>query len=85
MSISTLSCLCICSYLPLPPPVCSVHFGIELFQWHIAVKAMLRGINEILAVRWLLHQPSHAFDDVLTSVSDRVLAIVIPSHILVRV
>jgi hypothetical protein len=36
----------------------------------------------MLGVRWLLHQPSHAFDDVLTPVFDRALVIVIPFHIL---
>jgi hypothetical protein len=59
-----------------------VHFDIEAFQRHIAVKAMLRGVNEILHIGWLLHQPSYAFDDVSTPVFDRVLVIVIPSHIL---
>jgi hypothetical protein len=59
-----------------------VHFGIEAFRWRIAVKAMLRGVNKMLGVRWLPHQPSHALDDVSTTVFDRVLVIVIPSHIL---
>jgi hypothetical protein len=44
--------------------------------------AMLRGVNEELRIRWMPHEPSHAFDDVSTPVFDRVLAIVIPSPIL---
>jgi len=48
----------------------------------MAVKATLRGVNMMLGVRWLQHQPSHAFDDVSTPVFDRVLVIVIPSDIL---
>jgi len=59
-----------------------VDFGIEVFQWRIAVKAMLRGVNKMLSVRWLPHQPSRAFDDVWTPVSDRALVIVIPLNIL---
>jgi hypothetical protein len=59
-----------------------VHYGIEVFRGHIAVKAKLRGVNMMLGVRWLAHQPSHAFDDVLTPVFDRALVIVIPFHIL---
>jgi len=62
--------------------VCSVHFGIEAFRWRVAVNAMLTGVNMMLGIRWLPHQPSHAFDDVLTPVFDRVLVIVIPTHIL---
>jgi len=69
-------------YLGLPPPVRSVHFGIEAFWGRIAVKATLRGENEMLGVGSLPHQPSHAFDDVSTPVLDRALAIVIPCHIL---
>jgi len=69
-------------YLCLPPPVGSVHFGIEAFRWRITVKAMLRGINKMLRVRWLPDRPSHSFDDVSTPVFDRALVIVIPSHIL---
>jgi hypothetical protein len=42
---------------------------------------MLRGVNKMLTVRWLPHQPSHAFDDVSTPVFDRMLVIVIPFHI----
>jgi len=57
-----------------------VQFRIEAFQHPIAVKATLRGVNEMLGVGWLAHQPSHAFDDVSTAVFDRVLVIVIPSH-----
>jgi hypothetical protein len=69
-------------YLGLPPAVQSVHFSIQVFRWRIGVKAMLRGVNEILSVGWLPHQPSHASDDVSTSVFARALVIVIPSHIL---
>jgi hypothetical protein len=58
-----------------------MHFGIEAFRWRIAVKATLRGVNEMLGVRWVPHQPSHDFDDVSTPVFDRVLVIVIPFHI----
>ena len=65
----------------LPPPVRSVHCGIEAFRLCIAVTAMLTGINEMLGVGWLPHQPSHAFDDVMTQVFDRALVIVIQSHI----
>jgi hypothetical protein len=60
----------------------SVHFGEEAFRWRLAVKATLSGVNKMLGVRWLPHQPSHAFDDILTPVFDRVLVIVIASHIL---
>jgi len=58
--VSTSSSLGISQYLCLPPPVCSVHFGIEVFWWCITVKAMLRGVNKMLGVSWLPHQPSHA-------------------------
>ena len=82
MSISTLLSWSISPYLYLPPPVRSVHFGMEAFRWLIAVEATLRGVNQMLGLRWLAHQPSHAFDDVSTPVFDRELVIVIPSHIL---
>jgi hypothetical protein len=59
-----------------------VHFDIEAFRWRIAVKAMLKGISEMPSVGWLPHQPSLAFDDVLTAIFNRVLVIVIPSDIL---
>jgi hypothetical protein len=59
-----------------------VHFGIEAFRWRIAVKATLKGVNMVLGVLWLPHQPSHAFDDVSTPVFDRALVIVISFHIL---
>jgi len=72
----------ISAYLWLRPPVRSVNFSIEAFWWHIAVKGTLRGVNEMLGVGWLLHRPSHAFDDVSTPVFDKALVIVIPSHIL---
>jgi len=64
--------------LPLPP-VHSARFGIEVFQWQIAGTAMLSGVNEIVSVGWLPHQPSHAFDEVSTPVLDKALVIVIPS------
>jgi hypothetical protein len=59
-----------------------MHFGIEAFRSGIPVKATLRGVNEMLDVRWLPHQPSHTCDDLSTSVFDMALAIVIPYHIL---
>jgi hypothetical protein len=59
-----------------------VYFSIEAFWWRIAVKGTLKGVNVMLRVGWLPHQPSHAFDDVSTPVFDRALVIVIPSHIL---
>jgi hypothetical protein len=59
-----------------------VLFVIEAFWWGIAVKAKLRGVNKMLGVRRLPHQPSHALDDVSIPVLDRALVIVIPSHIL---
>jgi len=40
------------------------------------------GVNVMLEVDWLLHQPYHAFDNVLTPVFDWELVIFIPSHIL---
>jgi hypothetical protein len=59
-----------------------VHFGKEEFRWRITVKATLMGVIKMLGVRWLPHQPSHAFDDISTPGFDRALVIVIPSHIL---
>jgi len=59
-----------------------VNFGIEAFQWRITVKATLRGLNEMLGIGWLPHQPSHPFNDVSTSVFDQALLIVIPSSTL---
>jgi hypothetical protein len=59
-----------------------VYFGKDVFRRHIAVKTTLRSENEMLGVSLLLHRSSHAFDDVSTLVFDRVLVIVIPSHIL---
>jgi len=79
--ISTVLSSSISPYLGLPPPVRSVHFNIEAFRGHIAVKATLSGENEMLGIGWLPHQPSHAFDDVSTPVFDRALVSVIPSHI----
>jgi len=69
-------------YLCLPSPVRSVYFDIEAFRWRIADKPTLRGVNRLLGVHWLPHQPSHVFDDVLTPIFDRALLIVIPFHIL---
>jgi uncharacterized PurR-regulated membrane protein YhhQ (DUF165 family) len=46
------------------------------------VKATLSGVNEMLGVGRLPHQPSNAFDDILTPVYDRAVVIIIPSHIL---
>ena len=85
MSISMLLSWSIYSYLCLPPPVRRVHFDIEAFRCRIAVKATLRGVNEMLSVGWLPYQLSHALDNVLTSVFDRALVIDIPFHILERV
>jgi len=84
-SIITLLSSTIPAYLYLPPPVRSVHFSIEACPWRIAVKAKLRGVDEMLGVGVLPHQPSHAFDDVSTPAFDRSLVVVIPSHILERV
>jgi len=67
-------------YLCLPPPVRTVHFGIEALCCHVAVKTMLSGVYEMLFVGWLPHQPSHAFDDISTPVYDRAMVIVNPSH-----
>jgi hypothetical protein len=39
-------------------------------------------INELLGIGWLPYQPSHSFDNISTPLFDRVLVIVIPSHIL---
>jgi len=58
-----------------------VHFGIEAFRCHIAVKETPRGVNEMLGIGRLWHQPSDAFDAVSTPVVDRALLIFIPSHI----
>jgi hypothetical protein len=49
---------------------------------HIAGNAALRGLNGMLGIGWLAHQPSQTFDDVSTPVFGRTLVIVIPSHIL---
>jgi hypothetical protein len=81
-SICTILSLSISAYLCLPPPVRSVHLSIEEFRWRIAVKATLKGVNEMLGVGWLPDPPSHAFDDVSNPVFHRPLVIVIPSHIL---
>jgi hypothetical protein len=57
MSVSTLSCSGISLALCLPPPVCSVHFGIETFQWPITYQASQSAVNKMLSVHWLPHQP----------------------------
>jgi hypothetical protein len=62
-----------------------VNFGIEEFLGGITIKPTLRGENEMLSVAWLPHRPSHAFEDISTPVFNRVLVIVIPSHILMSV
>jgi hypothetical protein len=59
-----------------------VHFDIEAFQCWIAVNATLRSVNEMLSVGWPPHQPFHAFGEVWTPVCDKLVVIVIPSHIL---
>jgi len=81
-SISTVLSSSISAFLYLPPPVRSLNFSIEGFRWRITDKATLRGVHEMLGVGWLPHQPSHAFDDVSTTVFDMPLVVVIPSHIL---
>ena len=57
----------------------------EVFQWRIPVQSLMWGVNVMLSIGWLPHQPSDAVDDVQTPVFDRKLVIVIPSHILERV
>jgi hypothetical protein len=79
---STLLSSCISSYLFHQPPVHSVHCSTKACGLCIAVQATLRGVNEMFCVGWLQHQPSYGFDDVWTPLIDRVLVIVIPSHIL---
>jgi len=79
--ISTSLSSSISAYLCLPPPVRSVHFSIEVFPWRIAGNATLRGVNKMLGIRWLPHQPPHAFDDISTPVFDWPLVIVIPCQI----
>ena len=59
-----------------------MHFGTEVFRWGIAVIATLRGVNKMLSIGWLLHQTSHAFDDISTPVFHWALVIDMPSHIL---
>ena len=80
--ISTLFSSSILPYLSLPHPVLSVYSVKEVFRRRMAVKAPLSGNNGILGVGWLPHEPSDTFDSVLTPVFDRVLVIVIPSHVL---
>jgi hypothetical protein len=43
---------------------------------------MLWSVNKMLGIGWLLHQPSHAVDDVWTPDFDMALVIVVPSDIL---
>jgi len=59
-----------------------VHFGIEVLRLVMAVKATPMGVNEKLGVSWQAHQPSRTIHDVSTHGFDRVLVIVIQSHIL---
>jgi hypothetical protein len=80
--IRTLLSSSISAYLCLPLQVCSEQFSIEAFRCCITVKATLSGVNEMLGIHWLPHQPSHAFDDVSTPVFNSALVIVIPCHIL---
>jgi hypothetical protein len=82
MSIIMVVSWSINSYLRLPPPVHTVHFGRKAHWWCIAVKSTLERVNELLGVGWLLHHLCHSVDDVSTPVFDRVLVTVIPSHIL---
>ena len=82
ISVSTSSPSIISPCVCLPPPVRHIHFGIQAFRWHMAVEAMLTGVNIMPGQSCLPHQPSHACDDVLTPVFGRVLGIVIRSHIL---
>jgi hypothetical protein len=62
----------ISSYMYLPPPICSVRFGIEAIWWGIAVTVILRGATPMLGKGWLLHQLSDGFDNVATPVCYRV-------------
>ena len=80
--ISTWLFSSISPYQCLPPWVCSAHFSIEVFRWQIAVKATLWCVTEMLGIGWLPYPSSDAFDDISTAVFDRLLVIVIPSHIL---
>jgi len=80
-SISTILSSGISACLYLPQPVGNEHFNIEAFRWCITVNTTLRGINEILIVGCLPHQPSPSCEDVSTPEFDRALVIVIPSHI----
>ena len=82
MSISTLLSSSISPCVCLPLPDGSVHFGKEVFWWRIAVEATLRGIDDMVSIAWLPHQPFHAFHDVSIPVFYSELVIVIPSHIL---
>jgi hypothetical protein len=69
-------------YLYLPPPVRCVHFGVVAFPGHIAVKAILRGKNELLGIGWLPLQPSCMVDNVFTAIFDWAVVILVPSHML---
>jgi len=72
----------ISGYLCLRTPVRSEQFSKGASWWGIADNVMMRGINEMLVVDWLPHQPCYCLDDVSTPVIDRVLVIAISSHIL---
>ena len=79
-SIRTLLSSSISPYLGLPPPVCCMHFGIKAFRLRKAVKATLRGAHQRLSIRWLLHQPSDAFDDFSTPAFNKAFVMVISTH-----
>jgi len=82
ISMSTWLSSSVSPYWSLPPPVLIVNFCIIALWWCISVEAMLIGVHEMIRVGGQPHQASSAFDDVSTTVFDRVLVIVIPSHIL---
>jgi hypothetical protein len=67
-SFNTLILSSISPYLCLPLPVHSVHFSLEVFHWRFGVTATLRGVNEMIGMGCLLHQPWHTVDDVSTLV-----------------
>jgi len=55
------SSLGISRYLCHPPPVHSVHCGIEASRRRITDKAMTRSVNKMLGVGWLPHQPDSQY------------------------
>jgi len=69
-------------YLCLLTPVRCLHFSVEAFRWRNLVKVTMWGVNAMLGLGWLLHQPCYAFDDISTPVFDGALVIVTPSYIL---